>query len=115
MNREQLEEARRRIPAVAGTAIGMVVDNPVQFATIISGSYVITRGLGRLVRPSGAAGILMTSAASYALCSWLLAEARRRGVLEFRVRHPVTGELVTLAELGAGPCGCGRCGEDPPG
>lgn len=120
MNRDRLEEARRRAPAVAGAVVGIVVDNPVQFAVIASGSYVVTRGLARLVRPYGPAGILMTSVASYALCAWLLAEARRRGVLEFRTRDPATGELVTFAELAelereAAAAFQERCCADPPG
>lgn len=112
---ERLEEIRRRIPAIAGSLVGTIADNPAQCAVVVSGAYVVTRGLGRLVRPTSFTGILMTACASQALCMWLLGEAQRRGVLTFRVRHPVTGELVTLAELGAGPCGCGECGEDPPG
>jgi hypothetical protein len=112
---ERLEEARRQAPAVAGALVGIVVDNPAQCALIASGSYVVTRGLGRLVRPSTFTGVLMTATASYALCWWLTAEARRRGLLTFRVRDPATGELVTLAELGLESCGCGRCGADPPG
>jgi hypothetical protein len=113
---ERLEELRRRTPDIAGGVVGAVIDNPAQFALVASGSYVVTRALGRLVRPTGPASALMTATASYALCWWLLAEARRRGLIVFRVRHPVTGELVTLAELGAGPCPCGECGSaDPPG
>ena len=105
--RAGLEEMRRRLPAVAGAAVGLVADNPAQFALVVSGSYVVTRGLGRLVRPTTLGGALMTATVSYAACWWLFGEAQRRGVLTFRVRHPVTGELVTLAELGAGPCPCG--------
>jgi len=113
---ERLEELRRRTPDIAGGLVCAVVDNPAQFALVASGSFVITRAIGRLVRPTGLASGLMTATASYALCTWLLAEARRRGLITFRVRHPVTGELVTLAELGAGPCPCGECGSaDPPG
>jgi hypothetical protein len=59
----------------------------------------VTAALGRLVRPYGLAGIAATSLVSYAACRWLIGEAIARGVLEFRARHPVTGELVTLAEL----------------
>lgn len=96
---EVLEEVRRRIPATVGATAGIIADNPAQFAVIASGSYVVTRGLGRLVRPYTIGGALMVGVASYAACSWLLAEAQRRGVLEFKVRDPVTGELVTTAEL----------------
>lgn len=96
---EVLEEARRRIPATVGAAAGIIADNPAQFAVIVSGSYVVTRGLGRLVRPYTLGGVLMVGVTSYAACWWLLAEAQRRGVLEFKVRDPVTGELVTTAEL----------------
>lgn len=113
---ERLEELRRRAPAIAGAVVGAVADNPAQCAVVASGAFVITRGLGRLVRPTTATAALMTATASYALCWWLIGEAQRRGLLVFRVRHPVTGELVTLAELGAGPCPCGECpGADPPG
>lgn len=124
---ERLEEARKRAPAVAGALVGLVVDNPAQFAVVVSGSYVVTRMMARAVRPYGTAGVLMTAAASYGVCWWLLGEARRRGVLEFRVRGP-HGELVTLAELaeltehaerppGCGLAGCGWCsdGAAPPG
>lgn len=105
---ETLEEARRKIPALAGGVVGVVLDNPAQFAVVLSGAYVISRGLGRLVRPTTLGGIVMTSVASYAMCQWLLGEAQRRGVLEFRTRDPATGELVTLEELAAvaAECGC---------
>lgn len=96
---ERLEEARRQLPATVGAAAGIIADNPAQFAVIASGSYVVTRGLGRLVRPHTIGGALAVSVASYAACWWLLIEARRRGVLEFNVRDPATGELVTLAEF----------------
>lgn len=107
--RERLEEARRRIPATVGATAGLIADNPVQFAMIASGSYVVTRGLGRLVRPDTLGGVLMTAAASWGVCMWLLGEARSRGLIELKVRGP-GGELVTLAELGelGEPCGCGR-------
>lgn len=98
---ERLEEFRRDVPGAAGVLVGLVADNPAQFAAVASGSYVITRGLGRLVRPNTISGALMTAAASYGLCWWLMGEARRRGVLVFRVRDPITGELVTLEELEA--------------
>jgi hypothetical protein len=113
---DRLEAARRRAPELAGGLVGLVVDNPAQFAMITAGSYVVTRMMARAVRPYGPAGVLMTAAASYGVCWWLMAEARRRGILEFRVRDP-HGELVTLAELGLGPCGCGQCGDvsAPPG
>jgi hypothetical protein len=96
---EKLEAARRRVPAATGAVVGLVLDNPVQFSVVLCGSYVVTRGLGRLVRPMGAGGILMTSVTSYAVCWWLLGEARRRGLFVLRYRHPVTGELVTLEQL----------------
>lgn len=96
---EEVREFREMAPHIAGGVVGMVVDNPVQFAMVASGSYVITRGLGRLVRPNTISGALMTAAASYGLCMFLMAEARRRGVLVFRVRDPISGELVTLEEL----------------
>lgn len=95
---EQLEEARRRIPAVAGGVVGLVLDNPAQFAVVLSGSYVVTRGLGRLVRPHTLGGVLMTSVTSYAVCWWLVGEAQRRGVLEFRARD-AHGCLVPIGEL----------------
>lgn len=119
---ESLEGLRRNAPDAAGGLVGLVVDNPVQFAMVASGSYVVTRGLGRLVRPTTIGGALMTAAASYGLCMFLMAEARRRGVLVFRVRDPITGELVTLGELAersaavdAALCDCGRdgCAPDP--
>lgn len=96
---ERLEELRRNVPGAAGVLVGLVVDNPAQFAAVASGSYVITRGLGHLVRPNTISGALMTAAASYGLCWWLMGEARRRGVLVFRVRDPITGELITLEDL----------------
>lgn len=96
---EELEEFRKMAPGVAGGLVGLVVDNPCQFAMVASGSYVVTRGLGRLVRPHTIGGALMTAAASYGLCLWLMGEARARGLLVFRVRDPITGELVTLEEL----------------
>jgi hypothetical protein len=112
---ERLEELRRNVPGAAGVLVGLVVDNPAQFAAVASGSYVITRGLGRLVRPNTVSGALMTAAASYGLCWWLMGEARRRGVLVFRVRDPITGELMTLEELAeraaavdGALCDCGR-------
>lgn len=96
---ERLQEIRRHAPDVAGGLVGCVVDNPAQFAMVASGSYVITRGLSRLVRPNTLGGALMTAAASYGLCMYLMGEARRRGVLVFRVRDPITGDLVTTEEL----------------
>lgn len=112
---DRLEELRRTVPAVAGGVVGIIVDNPAQFAAVLSGSYVVTRGLGRLVRPHTVGGAVMTATASYALCWWLLGEARRRGVLTFKVRDPITGDRVTLEELaerGAAVdgalCDCGR-------
>lgn len=109
---ERLEEARKRAPALAGGLVGLVVDNPAQFAVVVSGSYVITRMMVRAVRPYGPAGVFMTAAASYAVCLWLMSEGRRRGILEFRVRGP-HGELVTLAELAELAAECG-CVESPP-
>lgn len=110
---DRLEAARKRAPEVAGGLVGLVVDNPAQFAMITAGSYVVTRMMARAVRPYGPVGVLMTAAASYGVCWWLLGEAQRRGVLEFRVRAP-NGELVTVAELGrlaaACPCGDPACG-----
>lgn len=112
----RLEELRTRAPAIAGAVVQVVADNPAQLALVASGAYVVTRGLGRLVRPNSMGGAIMTAVASYALCGWLVGEAQRRGVLVFRVRDPVTGELVTLAELGAAPSGCQECGDAaPPG
>lgn len=96
---ERLEDLRRDAPAAAAALVGCVADNPAQFAVVLSGSYVITRGLGRLVRPNTVGGALMTATASYALCWFLLGQARRRGVLEFKTRDPFTGELVTSAEF----------------
>lgn len=96
---EELEEFRKMAPGIAGGLVGLVVDNPCQFAMVASGSYVVTRGLGRLVRPHTIGGALMTAAASYGVCWWLMGEARARGLLVFRVRDPITGELVTLEEL----------------
>lgn len=96
---ERLEELRRTAPDAAGGLVGLLVDNPAQFAMVASGAYVIGRGMARIVRPYGLAGIMMTAAASYGVCWWLLGEARRRGVLVFRVRDPITGELVTVEEL----------------
>lgn len=119
--RERLEELRRTAPDVAGGLVGLVVDNPAQFAMVASGAYVVTRALGRIVRPYGFAGCMMTAAASYGMCWWLLAEARRRGVLVFRVRHPVTGELLTVEELAeheaaieSALCDCGRDEQERP-
>jgi hypothetical protein len=105
---ETLEEARRKIPALAGGVVGVMLDNPAQFAVVFSGAYVVTRGLGRLVRPTTLGGMVMTSVTSYAVCWWLIGEARARGLLEFRTRDPATGELVTLEELAAvaAECGC---------
>jgi hypothetical protein len=96
---DRLEELRRTAPAIAGGVVGIIVDNPAQFAAVLSGSYVVTRGLGRLVRPHTVGGAVMTATASYALCWWLLGEARRRGVLTFKVRDPFSGDRVTLEEL----------------
>ena len=93
------ESVRKRLPAAAGDVVGFVVDNPAQCALVASGAYVVTAALGRLVRPYGLPGIVATSLVSYAACRWLLGEAIARGVLELRARHPITGELVTLAEL----------------
>ena len=95
---ERLEDFRRDVPGAAGVLVGLVVDNPAQFAMVASGAYVVTRALARVVRPYGVAGYMMTAAASYGVCWWLLGEARRRGVLVFRVRDS-DGELVTLDEL----------------
>lgn len=105
---ERLEAVRRELPVTAGALVGLVVDNPAQFAAVASGSYVITRAMFRVVRPYGIAGALLTAAASYGLSVFLIGEARRRGLLEFRVRGP-GGELLTLAELAAlePDCGCG--------
>jgi hypothetical protein len=99
------------LPAAAGDVVGFVVDNPAQCALIASGAYVVTRGLGRLVRPYGMAGIVATSLVSYAACRWLVGEAVSRGVLQLRARHPVTGLLVTLAELDAELAELGGRGE----
>lgn len=112
---DRLEATRKRAPELAGGLVALVVDNPAQFAVVVSGSYVVTRMMARAVRPYGPVGVLMTAAASYGVCWWLMSEARRRGILEFRVRGP-HGELVTLAELAelaaAAQCPCGdpACG-----
>jgi hypothetical protein len=92
---ERLEQVRTDLPAVAGTVVGLVADNPAQFAMILSGSYVVTRGLARMVRPSSLGGILLTATASYGVCLWMLGEARRRGVLTFKTRD-ASGQLVPL-------------------
>jgi hypothetical protein len=95
-----LERARRQVPAVAGVVAGLVVDNPAQFAIIASGSYVVTRTLGNLVRPRTPLQALMTATVAYGVSWWLLGEARRRGVLVFKVRD-AHGCLVPL-EAGSG-------------
>ena len=95
------ESLRKRLPAAAGEVIEFTLDNPAQCAVIVSAGYVITTGLARLVRPYGLPGIVAVSAVSYVASRWLVGEAIDRGLLEFRTRHPVTGELVTLAELDA--------------
>lgn len=112
------DSLRKRLPAAAGDVVGFMLDNPAQCALIASGAYVVTAGLGRLVRPYSLPGIMATSLVSYAACRWLIGEAIARGVIELRTRHPLTGQLVTLAELErelaelgcadcAGPCkGC---------
>jgi len=112
---EHLEAARRRAPAIAGAVVGVIADNPAQCALVVSGAYVVTRGLGRLVRPSTVAGAVMTACVSQAVCWWLVGEAQRRGVLVFRVRDPATGALVTLAELAELAAASGGCCADPPG
>lgn len=98
---DRLEDTRKRLPELAGAAAGVVADNPLQFATIVSGAYVVTRIMHRLAGPETLPGALMTAAASYAACRWILAEAQARGVLVFRQRDPVTGELITGAEFEA--------------
>ena len=105
---DQLDGIRKRAPEIAADLAAVVVDNPAQFAMIASGAYVVTRGLARVVRPYGAPGILATSLASWGVCWWLLGEARRRGVLTFYVRDPLTGDRITVGELEE------RYAEDPP-